>query len=130
MGPRPPLFVLLFPCTHLPIMSNSNGTRPPGRHPRHNPPRPPSTQPPSTAAGQQRRSHEVFVQIASLQMAKARQKRIRAALQGQVEACNDEIQRIESKIRGLYDEAGLEQREEEGDPPAPAPDDDGFEYEY
>jgi uncharacterized coiled-coil protein SlyX len=111
-------------------MSKPNGTRPPGRQPRHNPPRPPSTQPPSTAAGQQRRSHEVFVQIASLQMAKARQKRIRAALQGQIETCNEEIERIEEKIRGLYEEAGLEQRDEAADPSPPAPGDDGFEYEY
>ena len=110
-------------------MSDSNGTRPPGRHPRHNPPRPPSTQPPSTAAGNQRRSHEVFVQIASLQMAKARQKRIRAALQGQVESCNDEIERIESKIRGLYQEAGLEAKDDPA-PPSTAPGEEGFEYEY
>lgn len=112
-------------------MSNSNGTRLPGSQPRHNPPRPPSTQPPSRS-GEDRRSHEVFVQIASLQMAKARQKRIRSALQDQVETCNNEIERIEQNIRSLYDEAGLEARDEDDDARAKPPSngDDGFEYEY
>lgn len=110
-------------------MSNSKGTRPPGSQPRHNPPRPPSTQPPPRGEGQQR-SHEVFVQIASLQMAKARQKRIRSALQDQVETCNDEIARINEKIRGLYKKAGLEQQDEEERSAPRSTGDDGFEYEY
>lgn len=65
-------------------------------------------------------------------MAKARQKRIRAALQDQVNTCNDEIERIEQKIRSLYDEAGLETSDEAPDRPSlDAPEEeDGFEYEY
>ncbi len=63
-------------------------------------------------------------------MAKARQKRIRAALQDQVETCNDEIDRIEQKIRSLYDEVGLETRDEADRPDPPVQGDDGFEYEY
>lgn len=63
-------------------------------------------------------------------MAKARQKRIRAALQDQVNTCNDEIERIEKKIRSLYEEAGLETQDEDDRSGSRASGDDGFEYEY
>jgi hypothetical protein len=109
-------------------MSDSQGAR---RRPRYDPPRPPSTRPPSSAAAVQHRSHEVFVEIASLQMAKARQKRIRSALQDQVESCTEEIQRIENKIQSLYDEAGLEPNDDTDAPSAASPSGkEGFEYEY
>jgi len=111
-------------------MSDSKGTRPPGRQPRHNPPRPPSTQPPSRGEGTQERSHEVFVQIASLQMAKARQKRIRSSLQDQVDTCTAEIERINDKIQALYGEAGLEAQDEEERSASRPTGEDGFEYEY
>lgn len=102
------------------------------RHPRINRPRPPSTRPPSSAdAGRQGR-HKVFVQIANLQMAKARQKRIRAALQDQVETCNQEIDRINQQIEGLYEKAGIEPSNEEEDvePRSSSSQEEGFEYEY
>ncbi len=103
-------------------------------HPRVNRPRPPSTRPPSSAEATQA-SHEVYVRIANLQMAKARQKRIRSALQDQIDTCTQEIERIERKIAELYDEAGIEASEPENDTtatdsPSPSTGDDGFEYEY
>jgi peptidoglycan hydrolase CwlO-like protein len=77
------------------------------------------------------RSHEVFVQLASLQMAKARQKRIRAALQDQVRTATAEIERIEQKIDDLYEEAGLERDEEARTSARRRPEDgSGFQYEY
>jgi len=100
------------------------------RHPRTNRPRPPSTRPPSSADASREGAHEVFVQIANLQMAKARQKRIRAALQDQVETCNEEIERINRKIDELYDTAGIESSDEEGGGPSPSAAEEGFEYEY
>jgi uncharacterized coiled-coil protein SlyX len=72
----------------------------------------------------------VFVQIANLQMAKARQERIRAALQDQVDTCTQEIDRINRKIDELYEEAGIEPAEDETDGPTLSPGDEGFEYEY
>ncbi|HHP7237075.1 hypothetical protein [Longibacter sp.] len=63
-------------------------------------------------------------------MARSRQKRIRRALQGQVDRCTREIESINARIRGLYDQAGLE-RVEPDDRPAPSEQtDDGFEYQY
>jgi uncharacterized protein (DUF305 family) len=102
----------------------------PSNQPRLNRPRPPSTRPPSSADAARDQSHEVFVQIANLQMAKARQKRIRAALQGQVDTCTQEIERINQKIAALYDEAGIEPADDEADGPTPSGREDGFEYEY
>jgi hypothetical protein len=102
----------------------------PSNQPRFNRPRPPSTRPPSSADAVRHQSHEVFVQIANLQMAKARQKRIRAALQDQVETCNQEIERINRKIDELYDEAGIEPSDDDGDGPTLSPGGEGFEYEY
>jgi hypothetical protein len=72
----------------------------------------------------------VFVQIASLQMAKARQQRIRSSLQDQVETCTAEIERINEKIQALYQEAGLEAQDEEKRSASRPTGDDGFEYEY
>jgi uncharacterized protein (DUF305 family) len=76
------------------------------------------------------RSHEVFVQIANLQMAKARQKRIRAALQDQIDTCTEEIDRINRKIDELYEEAGIEPSDDDPDEPTLSAGDEGFEYEY
>lgn len=99
-------------------------------HPRVNRPRPPSTRPPSSAEASQDASHEIYVRIANLQMAKARQKRIRSALQDQIDTCTQEIDRIERKIAELYDEAGIEASEPQTDNATPSRDEDGFEYEY
>jgi len=105
------------------------------RRPRRTPPPAPSTRPPSSANTGRRRSHEVFVEIASLKMAKARQERIRSSLQDQIDSCTAEIERIEQKLQALYRRVGLE----ETDAPAPASrtnpsddgdEEDGFEYEY
>jgi uncharacterized coiled-coil protein SlyX len=109
-------------------------SRPQGAHPRHDPPKPPSTRPPTSSLDASRagQSHEVYVQIANLQMAKARQKRIRDSLQKQVATCEEEIAEIEQKIQALYDRAGLEPKNPD-DRPAPevqSGGDDGFEYEY
>jgi uncharacterized coiled-coil protein SlyX len=82
----------------------------------------------------------VFVQIANLQMAKARQERIRAALSNQVDRCTREIARIDAKVDALYQQVGL--RPVDNDAPdaessasgrASSADDseaEGFEYEY
>jgi uncharacterized coiled-coil protein SlyX len=86
--------------------------------------------PPSRAEASQDASHEIYVRIANLQMAKARQKRIRSALQDQIDTCTQEIDRIERKIAELYEEAGIEGSESQTDNPAPSRDEDGFEYEY
>jgi len=86
--------------------------------------------PPSTAPRPERASHEVYVQIANLQMARSRQKRIRRDLKGQVDRCTREIESINARIQSLYDRAGLEYVEPD-DRPAPAEQsDDGFEYQY
>ena len=76
----------------------------------------------------------MFVQIANLQMARARQKRIRDALANQMERCSREIERIDAKVQGLYEQVGLrpvdttsnaaEQTSEASS------DDDSFHYEY
>lgn len=110
-------------------MSNPPNSSSRMNHPRVNRPRPPSTVPPSSAEASQDASHEIYVRIANLQMAKARQKRIRSALQDQIDSCTQEIDRIERKIAELYDEAGIEASESQTDTPAPR-DEDGFEYEY
>jgi hypothetical protein len=109
-------------------MSRSSSA--PSNQPRFDRPRPPSTRPPSSADATRNQSHEVFVQIANLQMAKARQKRIRAALQDQVNTCTREIKRINQKIDELYDEAGIEPSDDEADGPTLSAGNDGFEYEY
>jgi uncharacterized coiled-coil protein SlyX len=101
------------------------------QRPRRNPPRPPSTRPPSSGDAVQHQSHEVFVQIASLKMAKTRQQRIRAALQDQVATATAEIERIDQKIDELYDKAGLSEAERPDDAGAARPaDGDGFQYQY
>ncbi len=113
-------------------------TRPPGAYPRPQRPRPPSTRPPSSAAAAARAPHEVYVQIANLQMAKTRQQRIRAALQVQVERCAREIAQLDAEIarrlqqvglvpRGAAGEAAPGDAENEG---AENEGDDGFAYDY
>lgn len=98
--------------------------------PKTNRPRPPSTRPPSSADAVRHRSHEVFVKIANLQMAKARQKRIRSSLQDQIDSCTEEIERINRKIGELYEEAGIESTDDADETPTLSAGDDGFEYEY
>lgn len=107
--------------------SNSSGRL---SHPRVNRPRPPSTLPPSRAEANEDPSHETYVRIANLQMAKARQKRIRSALQDQIDTCTQEIHRIERKIAELYDEAGIEASASEANHSTLARDEEGFEYKY
>jgi len=71
------------------------------------------------------------VQIANLQMAKARQQRIRDSLQRQVDSCEEEIASLQQKIEALYDRAGLEPSEsDDRSGPRLEEDDDGFSYEY
>jgi len=110
----------------------SDRTRPNGAYPRPHRPKPPSTRPPSGMdASRQKGSHEVYVQIANLQMARARQNRIRASLQNQVDQCSREIAQIDAKLKALYDKAGLEPTDPSEKPQLQKPDDeDGFEYEY
>jgi septal ring factor EnvC (AmiA/AmiB activator) len=67
----------------------------------------------------------VFVQIANLQMAKARQQRIRASLQTQVDRCTAEIDRLDAEIRRRFDQVGLQQKDD--DTPST---DGGFQYDY
>lgn len=111
----------------MPSPSHSQRSRP-----RRNPPRPPSTRPPSSGDGVQRRSHEAFVQIASLKMAKTRQKRIRAALQDQMASATAEIERIDRKIEELYEKVGLTQEEgaDDADAPRSPANGNGFQYQY
>jgi hypothetical protein len=102
--------------------------------------RPPITRPPklqSTTRPQrqgQAPSHEVYVQIATLQMARVRQQRIRTALQGQVDRCTKEIAQLNAQIRELYRQAGLQPVDPEEMPNASTggkdANDDGFEYQY
>jgi len=102
-------------------------------HPRHNPPKPPSTRPPTSSldASRDGQSHEVYVEIANLQMAKARQQRIRDSLQRQVDSCEKEIASIEEKIQALYERAGLEPTDPDArSGPRLEDDEDGFSYEY
>jgi hypothetical protein len=66
--------------------------------------------------------HKLFVEIANLKMAKARQKRIRAALQSQADRREANIASIEQRIEGLYRQAGLE--ESDADPPERGSDDE------
>ncbi|WP_022834758.1 hypothetical protein [Salisaeta longa] len=72
------------------------------------------------------------MQIANLQMAKARQQRIQAALSNQVDQCAREIDRIDAKINALCEHVGLAPIEQDDDPSADAPaaEDDGFSYAY
>jgi hypothetical protein len=118
----------------------SQRTRPSGAQPRPTRPSPPSTRPPklqsstrppSSAARANETSHEVYVQIANLQMARARQQRIRRALQGQVDRCTREIESIDARMRELYRRAGLEPVDPDDQPARnDADEDDGFEYQY
>lgn len=109
-------------------------TRSTGAHPRADVPKPPSTRPPTSSldASRSGQSHEVYVQIANLQMAKVRQRRIRDSLQRQVESCEQEIASLEQKIQALYEQAGLEPTDPDDrtDPRLDAEDDNGFSYEY
>lgn len=123
----------------------SQRTRPDKPQPRPTRPAPLSTRPPitrppklqSTARPQsqgQRSPHEVYVQIANLQMARVRQQRIRTALRVQVDRCTKEIESLDAQMRELYRRAGL-QRVAPDDVPESAPNgpsgtDDGFEYQY
>lgn len=104
-------------------------TRPPGAYPRPQRPRPPSTRPPSSAATAARAPHEVYVQIANLQMAKTRQQRIRAALQMQVERCTREIAQLDAEINRRLQQVDLAPRGDAGDDGA-GEGDDGFAYSY
>jgi hypothetical protein len=94
------------------------------------------------------------VEIANLQMAKARQQRIRSALQSQADRREANIASIEQRIEGLYRQAGLEQADADSseqssgdeagaarsDAPSDAPsdarsrgegpEDEGFAYQY
>jgi len=120
----------------------SQRTRPTGSQPRTTRPSPPSTRPPKTrppklqsssrpAAQAQASSHEVYVQIANLQMARARQQRIRNALRGQVQRCDREIESLDAQIRECYHRAGLQPVDPEDLPSPGAQDnDEGFEYQY
>lgn len=111
----------------------SNRTRPNGASPRGRRPQPPSLRPPSSLdLARRQESHEVFVQIANLQMARTRQERIRRALSGQVDRCTREIQRIDAKVEALCRKVGL--RPDDAEASEPRADDgdeeDGFAYEY
>ena len=123
----------------------SQRTRPNKPQPRPERPTPPSTRPPTTRPPKlqsttrpqrqgQAPSHEVYVQIANLQMARVRQQRIRTALQGQVDRCTKEIAQLNAQIRELYRQAGLQPVDPEEMPNASTggkdANDDGFEYQY
>jgi len=113
----------------------SKQTRPPGAQPRPQRPQPPSLRPPSSLdLARRQESHEVFVQIANLQMARARQQRIRDALANQMERCSREIDRIDAKVHHLYDQVGLRPADTPSDESESASeassDDDSFHYEY
>lgn len=108
----------------------ANRTRPNGAAPRTKRTQPPSLRPPSSLdLARRQESHEVFVQIANLQMAKARQQRIRSALANQMDRCTREIDRIDAKVNALYEQVGLEPTDADASSNAPT-DDDGFSYEY
>lgn len=99
-----------------------------GATPRLQRPRPLSTRPPSVQNHVSRSGHEVYVQIANLQMAKARQERIQAALQDQVNRCAAEIDQINRRVQELFDKVGLTDASE-GQSNA-AFGDEGFEFKY
>lgn len=118
----------------------SQRTRPNKPQPRPTRPSPPSTRPPKLQSTSRPRSqgqapsHEVYVQIANLQMARVRQQRIRTALQGQVDRCTREIEQLNAQIRELYRQAGLQPVDPKEMPDASQggkeSNDDGFEYQY
>jgi ppGpp synthetase/RelA/SpoT-type nucleotidyltranferase len=75
--------------------------------------------------------HTLYVRMANLQMARTRQKRIRSALQAQVNDCTQRIREIDEKVEAIKAEI---QKTESARPPNPPddarPEDGGFEYEY
>lgn len=66
--------------------------------------KPISTMPPSQSGGGE---HAIYTQIASLQVAKARQQKIRDSLLDQVAQCDEAIARAEDEIRELMNRAGI-----------------------
>lgn len=103
-----------------PLPTNDNQRSGPRAHPRA-----PSLRPPSSLRAQRRDSeHKVYVELAALQMARVRQRRIRDALSEQVDRCTRRIEQIEQESAAL--KAHIERTETSSG----APDADGFEYRY
>ena len=74
--------------------------------------------------------HTLYVRMANLQMARTRQKRIRSALQSQVNDCTQRIREIEDKVQAIKAEIQkTESARRSGNASSPA-DESGFEYEY
>ena len=98
-----------------PSRPNPPRTRVPRRRrPSSSRPRPPSAMPRGQAS-----THTIYLEIASLQMTRARQIKIRDALLAQVEGCDEEIALTERRTRELL--AQIEQIEGRAQPAAPAP---------
>lgn len=76
-------------------------------------------------------SHSSHIELASLQMAKARQEKIRDALIDQVQSCEAEIQQLEQQIQEKLDDLGLAQKgENDRSKDRDDASDDGFTHEY
>lgn len=104
--------------------ASSVSHREPGVHPR-----PPDLRPPSSLRAVRRASdYKAYIELASLQMARDRQRRIRAALRGQMARCTRRIEQIEREAAAL--KARIEQNEASSSAEEPADPTSGFEYRY
>lgn len=76
-------------------------------------------------------SHSSHIELASLQMAKARQEKIKEALLEQVRSCEAEIQQLEHQIQAQLDELGLtRENDDENSSERADGDGDSFTHEY
>jgi hypothetical protein len=85
-------------------------------------------------------THQLYLEVASIQMAKARQERIEASLQQQVDECRRQISQARSRTDELLREArqrenrrtdsGGEKQSESDSPSDEVPEDDPDTFEY